>query len=63
MKVLGYCIFFIGLWMMISPQAVLGLQELKWMANYAFPGEALIGAFICAASLLLFNPSKSQTEQ
>jgi hypothetical protein len=60
MKVLGYLILLIGIWMMVSPQAVIGLQELKWMANYAFPGEAILGAMVAASSFLLIRPSKSK---
>jgi hypothetical protein len=60
MKVLGYLVLLLGVWMMISPQAIIGLQELKWMAKYAFPGEAFLGALVASGSLLLIRPSKSQ---
>ncbi|MGG1397154.1 hypothetical protein ABE288_04900 [Bacillus salipaludis] len=55
MKIIGYLVFLIGLWMMVSPQAILGLKELKWIAEYAFPGEAFIGAIACSASLLMIG--------
>lgn len=55
MKIIGGIIFLIGLWMMISPQAVLGLHELRWIADYSFPGEAFIGALVSAASLIFFG--------
>ncbi|MEH7255768.1 hypothetical protein V7111_27040 [Neobacillus niacini] len=58
MKILGGIVFLIGLWMMISPQAVLGLQELRWIAEYSFPGEAFLGALVCSGSLLLFGKTK-----
>jgi hypothetical protein len=58
MKVLGGIVFFIGIVMMVSPQAVLGLQELKWIADYSFPGEALLGALVSAGSLLMFGKTK-----
>ena len=58
MKILGVIIFLIGLWMMVSPQAVLGLHELRWIADYAFPGEAFLGALVSSASLLLFGKTK-----
>jgi hypothetical protein len=57
MKFLGYLVFVIGVWMMVSPQAILGLQELKWIANYAFAGEAFIGALVCSVSLLMIGKS------
>lgn len=57
MKVLGYLILLVGIWMMVSPQAILGLKELKWMANYAFPGEAFLGALVASAAFLLIRPS------
>lgn len=60
MKVLGYFVLFAGIWMMVSPQAVLGLKELKWMANYAFPGEAFLGALVAASSFLLIRSPKSK---
>ncbi|WNS76211.1 hypothetical protein RRV45_04155 [Bacillus sp. DTU_2020_1000418_1_SI_GHA_SEK_038] len=60
MKVLGYILFAIGIWMMVSPQATLGLKELKWMADYAFPGEALIGSIVVAGSLMFFGNPKSK---
>jgi hypothetical protein len=33
----------IGSWMLISPQSLTGLSQLKWMYGYAFPGEVLVG--------------------
>jgi hypothetical protein len=52
-RVAGWLLFLIGTWMMVSPQAVLGLNELKWMARYAFPGEVLLGAVVLSAAYLL----------
>ncbi|TDL75786.1 hypothetical protein E2R56_08370 [Rhodococcus qingshengii] len=59
MKIVGYIVFLIGLWMMVSPQAVLGLHELRWIADYAFPGEAFLGAIVSAGSLLLIGKTKA----
>ncbi|WP_026692599.1 hypothetical protein [Peribacillus kribbensis] len=56
MRILGCILFTAGFWMMVSPQAALGVSELKWMADYSFPGEALFGALFCSLSLLLFKP-------
>jgi hypothetical protein len=63
MKLVGYIIFLIGLWMMVSPQAVLGLHELRWIAEYAFPGEAFIGALVCSTSLLFFGNSNMKIKK
>lgn len=60
MKIVGYLLFAIGMWMMVAPQAVLGIEQLKWMAEYAFPGEALLGAIVCAGSLLLLKNDSYQ---
>ncbi|PLR98514.1 hypothetical protein [Bacillus sp. T33-2] len=59
MRIVGYIVFLIGLWMMVSPQAVLGLHELRWIADYAFPGEAFIGALVSSGSLLLIGKTKA----
>jgi hypothetical protein len=58
MKVLGYILFLIGIWMMVSPQAALGLKELNWIADYSFPGEAFLGALVSAGSLLIIGKLK-----
>ncbi len=42
-RILGIILALAGSWMLVSPQALLGLKELKWMYRYAFPGEVLIG--------------------
>lgn len=62
MKITGYILFIIGIWMLVSPQAILGLEFLKWMADYSFPGEAFLGAFVCAGSFLLIKPVKTNVE-
>jgi hypothetical protein len=45
-----------GAWMIVSPQAVLGLDQLKWMYKYSFPGEVLLGALLMTGSLQLLTP-------
>lgn len=53
-KILGWIVFAIGSWMLISPQSLLGLKQLKWMYKYAFPGEVLLGVLVtCIAFYLL----------
>jgi len=45
-KVIGWILLAIGAWMLISPQSLLGVKELKWMYKYAFPGEVMIGMVV-----------------
>ncbi|MBZ2172964.1 hypothetical protein [Nitratidesulfovibrio sp. SRB-5] len=48
--------------MLLSPQSLTGLKYLKWMHDYAFPGEVLLGiAVLCAAYYCLaFPPKKAE---
>jgi hypothetical protein len=59
-KFLGWVLFLAASWMLVSPQAVLGLQELKWMAKYAFSGEVLLAIPVMAIAyfLLDFKPKR-----
>ena len=41
--------------MLVSPQAALGLSELKWMHNYAFRGEVMLGVLIASVSFHLLE--------
>src|SRR6185436_13652042 len=40
-----------GLWMVIAPQARMGLPALRWMSTSVFPGEAVAGAFLLLVGL------------
>jgi Na+/H+-dicarboxylate symporter len=42
-----------GLWMIVAPQARMGLPALRWMSVSVFPGEALAGALVLLAGLWL----------
>jgi hypothetical protein len=55
-KVIGWILLGVGAWMIVSPQALLGLDQLKWMYRFAFPGEVLVGALVLSASLKLLAP-------
>ncbi len=57
-KVFGWILFVAASWMMVSPQALMGLKELKWMSAYAFSGEVLLGMLVLAVAyhLLEFQP-------
>jgi hypothetical protein len=54
-KTFGWIIFLLGSWMLVSPQALLGLKQLKWMYNYAFPGEVLLGVIVSSVGLYLLD--------
>ncbi len=54
-KLAGWVLMLLGTWMLVSPQAVMGLNQLKWMYNYAFRGEAMLGVVVFSASLYLLN--------
>ncbi len=48
--------------MIISPQALLGLDQLKWMYRYTFPGEVLLGALVMSFALKLLAPPNTPNE-
>jgi Na+/H+-dicarboxylate symporter len=50
-RLLGMMLSCAGLWMVIAPQARLGLPALRWMSASAFPGEALAGSVVLLAGL------------
>ena len=54
-KLAGWVLMALGTWMLVSPQAVMGLNMLKWMRNYAFRGEVVLGVLVLGASLYLLN--------
>jgi hypothetical protein len=54
-RFVGWILFLVASWMLVSPQAVLGLRELKWMARYAFPGEILLSIPVLTLAYYLLN--------
>ncbi len=54
-RILGIIVALVGSWMLVSPQAMLGLKELRWMYKYAFSGEVLIGIPIIALGFYLIG--------
>ena len=52
-RLLGIVTSAVGLWMVIAPQARMGLPALRWMSRSVFPGEALVGAFVLLVGLWL----------
>ena len=57
-KVVGWVALLAGTWMLVSPQALLGLNQLKWMHDYAFAGEVPLGMLILSVSLYLLGGRK-----
>ncbi len=53
--VAGWVLMVAGSWMLVSPQALLGLDQLKWIHKYAFPGEMLPGALAMTIALYLLS--------
>jgi Na+/H+-dicarboxylate symporter len=58
-KLAGWVLMALGAWMLVSPQAVMGLTQLKWMHNYAFRGEVLLGVLVMGASLYLLDANST----
>ena len=50
-RIAGAVLSIAGAWMVIAPQARLGLPALRWMSAFAFPGEALAGAIVLLVGL------------
>lgn len=62
MKFIGYLILLTGIWMMVCPQANTGLPMLKGLSQYAFPGEAFVGAIVASLSFLFVNKRRENRE-
>jgi Na+/H+-dicarboxylate symporter len=56
-KLIGWVLMAFSAWMIVSPQALLGLDQLKWMYKYVFPGEVVLGALVMAVSLFFLVPA------
>lgn len=54
-KLAGCCLFAAGFWMLVSPQAAVGLKELQWLSRYAFPGEVLAGIAVLVLAYWLLD--------
>jgi Na+/H+-dicarboxylate symporter len=50
-RLLGIVVSVVGFWMVIAPQARMGLPALRWMSASVFPGEAIAGALVLLAGL------------
>jgi Na+/H+-dicarboxylate symporter len=61
-KIFAWAVLLLGTWMLVSPQAHLGLNQLKWMHDYAFPGEVPLGILLWSVSLYLLGGKKAGGE-
>ena len=50
-RLLSAVVCAIGFWMLVAPQARIGLPALQWLSNSTFPGEALVGAALLLTGL------------
>lgn len=55
---IGWILMALGAWMIVSPQAQLGLEQLKWMHKYAFRGELVLGALLTSISAHLVTSAR-----
>jgi Na+/H+-dicarboxylate symporter len=62
LQLAGWVLMLPGAWMIVSPQALLGINQLKWMHNYAFPGEIVPGALLMTLALSLIVPETSAAQ-
>jgi hypothetical protein len=53
-RLLGIVVSAAGLWMVVAPQARMGLPALRWMSESAFHGEAVVGGFVLLTGLWLW---------
>jgi Na+/H+-dicarboxylate symporter len=57
---LGSILLAAGAWMLIAPQARLGLKQLQWMSNGTFRGEAILGILAISVSIYLLSDSDAK---
>jgi Na+/H+-dicarboxylate symporter len=50
-RLAGIVLSVAGLWMVVAPQARMGLPALRWMSSSVFPGEAVAGAIVLLGGL------------
>ncbi len=53
-KLVGLILMAAGFWMLVAPQARLGLPALRWLSTATFRGEALVGAVLVPIGLTAF---------
>ncbi len=58
-RALGWITMLAAVWMLVSPQAILGLNQLKWTYRFAFPAEAILGSLLLSFSLYCLSPARA----
>lgn len=52
---LAFITLILGAWGLISPQANLGLAQLRWISHYVFPYETFAGMILLAVACYLLG--------
>ncbi|MDR3751601.1 MAG: hypothetical protein P4K94_08965 [Terracidiphilus sp.] len=60
-KGIGYALLVAGVIALIVPQANLGLQELRWISRFTFPGEVMAGIGILGVAYYLLGNRASRS--
>jgi Na+/H+-dicarboxylate symporter len=61
-RLLGVVASAAGLWMVVAPQARMGLPALRWMSESAFQGEALVGALVLLVGVWMLLGSREGSD-
>lgn len=64
-RALAFILLILGSWGLISPQANLGLAQLRWISHYVFPCETFAGmiALVLAFYLMGEVPADSTSSE
>jgi Na+/H+-dicarboxylate symporter len=62
-RLFGVIVSTAALWMIIAPQARMGLPALRWMSTSVFQGEALVGALMLLAGLWMSLGRRSRAAE
>jgi Na+/H+-dicarboxylate symporter len=61
-RLLGAVVSAAGLWMVVAPQARMGLPALRWMAESTFQGEAIAGALVLLVGVWMSLGSRESVQ-
>ncbi len=59
-RLLGWILLAPSAWMLVAPQARLGLKQLAWMYKGAFRGEVILGILVASVSLYMLSASDAK---
>ena len=54
-KFIGWIVLLAGSWLLVAPQALIGLKELQWMHACSFRGDVLLGIVTVAIAYYLLD--------